>query len=527
MSELLSRRLALLGKPAHLPLLTTSLHGIERETLRVNADASLALTPHPRALGAALTHECITTDYSESLLEFVTPPRAGIGQTLEELDLIHRFVYGELGPELLWNASMPGPLPEEKDIPIAEYGSSFIGRLKHVYRRGLALRYGKAMQCIAGVHYNFSFGEGLWPLLRDEAGFQGSLRDYQSESYLGLIRNFHRYNWLLMYLFGASPALNRCFLRDRPHNLQELDKDTLYLPWATSLRMSDLGYTSSAQEGLTPCYDSLDSYLESLRSAVATPYPPYVELGTKRDGEWLQLNTNVIQIENEYYVSIRPKRVARTGERPIQALRARGVQYVEVRCMDTDPFHPLGVSEEAAHFLDTLLLYCLLEEAPALNTSESAASDQNFSLVVNQGRRPGLELNRRGQPVPLQNWAGELLRALEPVAQLLDQAGGGQLHRQALRQQQEKVAHPQLTPSARVLSDLRERSQSFTAFTLQHSLSQAEYFRSRPLNGAQAAHFAALARQSLGEQAETERQTTGDFDTFVAAYQASILSVAT
>ncbi|HGW5396781.1 TPA: glutamate--cysteine ligase, partial [Klebsiella pneumoniae] len=163
-------------------------------------------------------------------------------------------------------------------------------------RKGLALRYGKTMQCIAGIHYNFSLPERLWPLLRQAEGSELSERDYQSAAYIALIRNFRRYSWLLMYLFGASPALDAGFLRGRPSQLERLDEHTLYLPYATSLRMSDLGYQNNAQAGLTPCYNDLQSYIDSLRQAVSTPYPPYEKVGTKQDGEWVQLNTNILQI---------------------------------------------------------------------------------------------------------------------------------------------------------------------------------------------------------------------------------------
>ena len=288
---------------------------------------------------------------------------------------------------------MPGPLPDEETIPIARYGSSHIGQLKYVYRKGLALRYGKTMQCIAGIHYNFSLPEQLWAVLQQAEGDGRSARDYQSSRYIALIRNFRRYSWLLMYLFGASPALDKNFMRGRPHQLQELDADTLYLPYATSLRMSDLGYQSEAQAGLTPCYNDLSSYTDSLRQAVGTPYPPYVDIGTKKDGEWLQLNTNVLQIENEYYSNIRPKRVTYSGERPIQALMARGVQYVEARCLDINPFLPMGIDLAESRFLDAFLLYCALQDSPQLSNGECGSCSDNFLKVVKEGRRPGLHLS--------------------------------------------------------------------------------------------------------------------------------------
>ncbi|MER0836444.1 glutamate--cysteine ligase, partial [Pseudomonas aeruginosa] len=487
-------------------------------------DGTLASTDHPRELGSALTNPQITTDYSEALLEFITPTAEDPAKTLDELDRIHRFAYSKLRGEYLWSPSMPGPLPDEAGIPIAHYGTSNIGRLKHVYRQGLALRYGKTMQCIAGIHYNFSLPEAIWPLLQEHEGDRGSVRAYQSEHYIGLLRNFRRYSWLLMYLFGASPALDSNFLRGRPHQLEQLDEHTLYLPYATSLRMSDLGYQNNAQAGLTPCYNDLDSYTESLRKAVSTPYAPYAAVGTKRDGEWVQLNTNVLQIENEYYSNIRPKRVTYSGERPIQALIARGVQYVEVRCLDINPFLPLGIDIDEARFLDAFVLYCALQDSPLLKDSICSASTDNFLTTVKEGRRPGLQLQRNGQPVALTEWASELIEQFTPIAELLDKAHGGDAYRHALQVQQAKIDDPSLTPSAQVLKALQQ-GESFRDFALRQSVAHAEDFRSRPLAAEQQESFEQLARTSLAEQVELESAEPGDFDTFVAAYQASIIGI--
>ena len=525
MSDLLSRRLALLGDAANLPLLSQCLHGIERECLRVDGNGRLALTPHPRALGSALTNPQITTDYSEALLEFITPTSTGVEQTLASLESIHRFASQRLDGELLWSPSMPCELPDEESIPIARYGSSNIGRLKYVYRKGLALRYGKTMQCIAGIHYNFSLPEGLWQLLQRHEDGGMALRDFQSAHYIALIRNFRRYSWLLMYLFGASPALDKGFLRGRPHQLEELDAETLYLPYATSLRMSDLGYQSNAQAGLTPCYNNLASYTDSLRKAVGTPYPPYVEVGTHKDGEWVQLNTNILQIENEYYSNIRPKRVTYTGERPIQALTSRGVQYVEVRCLDINPFLPVGIDLTEARFLDAFLLFCALEESPQLDNGECGQCTDNFLTVVKEGRRPGLELRRDGQPVALKTWASELIERIGQLAGLLDRAQGGNAHAKALEAQQAKVDDPELTPSAQVLARMTEHDESFVKFSLRQSRLHAESFREQPLPAERQQAFETLARESLAEQSRLEQQEVGDFDLFVGAYQASILAI--
>lgn len=525
MSQILNRRLALLSERTNLTLLEQCLHGIERECLRVTGDARLAQTPHPEELGSALTNDQITTDYSESLLEFITPALPDPADTLASLDKIHRFAYSKLGNEFLWSPSMPCPLPAEADIPIAYYGTSNIGQLKYVYRKGLALRYGKTMQCIAGIHYNFSLPEALWPVLKQAEGFVGSDRDYQSSAYIALIRNFRRYSWLLMYLFGASPALDAGFLRGRSHQLEQFDADTLYLPYATSLRMSDLGYQSNAQAGLTPCYNDLNSYTDSLRKAVATPYAPYVEIGTHQDGEWVQLNTNILQIENEYYSNIRPKRVTYTGERPIQALVSRGVQYVEVRLLDINPFLPVGIDLPQARFLDAFLLYCALQESPQFDGAECGSCSSNFLSVVKEGRRPGLQLQRNGQPVDMKEWAAELLENIAPLAALLDQSHGGDAHSNALDEQLAKIKDVSQTPSAKVLASMTEHKESFAQFSMRQSLAHAEFFRSQPLSAEEQSAFEEKARKSLLEQTEIEQTEEGDFDLFVASYQASILAI--
>ncbi len=518
-SPVLQKRLQLISSQANLALLGKGLRGIERETLRVDSKGQLKLTPHPLALGSALTNPLITTDYSESLLEFITPAEQDIAVALQKLDDIHRFTYTKFGDEMLWNQSMPCQLPQEKDIPIAWYGTSHIGMIKHVYRRGLALRYGKSMQCIAGIHYNYSLSEDLWKLLKADAGDTRSDMDFQSESYIGLIRNFHRYSWLLMYLFGASPALSTNFLRGRGHNLEKMSEDTLYLPYATSLRMSDLGYQNNVQDGLVPPYNTLMEYMRSLSLAVRKPHAPYEQLGVKKDGEWVQINSNVLQIENEFYATIRPKRVIKSGERPVEALCSRGVQYIEVRCMDVDPFEPLGINLSTARFLDAFLLYCALEESPNTNQEEGEENLANFAKTVKFGRQPDLQLQRHGEMISLQKWGLELIEKIQVMAEVLDQQACHQQHTESLALQTAKLRDPSLTPSARVLDRIRAANHSYAEFALQQSLSIASHFRQQPPAPAVTEYFDKLAADSLHEQQQMEQNQSGSFDEFIEDYR--------
>ncbi|MFA5489131.1 MAG: glutamate--cysteine ligase [Candidimonas sp.] len=491
--------------------------GIEKEGLRVTETGKLADTGHPPPLGAALTHERITTDYSEALLELITPPHDTPDAMLRELEDTHRFVSQHLDRELIWNHSMPAHLPPESDIPIARYGKSNSGMLKHVYRAGLAERYGKAMQCIAGVHYNFSLPDALWNVI----GIRGSSpEDQRSKGYLALIRNFTRFSWLLMYLFGASPAVSRQFLQGLPHDLEAFDDDTLYLPHATSLRMSDLGYKNKAQSDLELCYNDLETFLRRMHAAVTTPWPPYEAIGTHRDGRWVQLNTNVLQIENEYYSSIRPKRTTARGERPISALALRGVQYVEVRCLDIDPFSPIGISKDTAHFLDVFLLYCAMEESAFFpNNGFCRDSNDNFSTVVKEGRKPGLVLIKSNRPIGLQEWGRELVGNMAPYARLLDHVHDTQAYGAALAVQAERVEDPEKTLSAQWLQAMRDQKQGQHEHALALSLRHRDALRSPPLPADLEKYYQDMATTSFAAQKNLEDSDTESFDSYVARYQ--------
>lgn len=512
------QRLALLSQ--HSAALKGILRGIEKEGLRVDLEGKLATTPHPTTLGSALTNPSITTDYSEALLELITQTNSSTDKLMQELLDTHCYVAQQMPNELMWNQSMPALLPAEADIPIGWYGNSNTGMLKHVYRKGLAERYGKAMQCIAGVHYNFSLPDTLWDVL----GTEGiSLEDQRSKGYMALIRNFMRYSWLLMYLFGASPAVSKAFVRDLRHTLVELDKDTMYLPWATSLRMSDIGYQNKAQSELQLCYNDLETFLTRMHKAVSTPWPEYQAIGTHRNGEWIQLSTNILQIENEYYSNIRPKRTTGRCQRPATALAELGIQYVEVRCLDIDPYSPIGMSADTSRFLDTFLLFCAAESSPLFTDNGICKeSHDNFDLVVSHGRKPDLTLINAAAPISLRNWASELTERMEPYAELLDKAYGGSAHQQALKLQQDKATDPELTPSAHILRDLQEQKLSLHDFTLQQSLQHRKTLQARALSPEKQQDYQQDVLNSFVAQQQLENEDTIDFTGYVAKYHAAL-----
>ncbi len=495
------------------------LRGIEKESLRVRPDGMLADTPHPAALGSALTHPRIITDFSESQLELITGVHAGVDACLEELTEIHQVVYRNVGDEMLWCASMPCGLPADDAIPVGQYGSSNIGRAKTVYRYGLSRRYGRRMQTISGIHYNFSLPEPAWPLLQqaDERG--GPAQAYQNDAYFALIRNFRRHSWLLLYLFGASPAVCASFVAGRMSRLRELKPGTLYLPGSTSLRMGPLGYQSEAQAALAVSYNSLESYARSLYRALTEPYPQYAAIGIRDGEDYLQLNTTLLQIENEFYGTIRPKRLIRPGERPLHALRERGVEYVEVRCMDLDPFCSIGITAATIRFLDVFLLYCLLSDSAPDSPEEIAAMSRNQHRVAERGRDPDLRLARRGEELTPAEWGGELLRECEPIAAALDAAFRGSAYRDALSSAAAALGNSSLTPSARILCEMMQNyDNSYHGFALARSVRYRSDLLESPLAAAVEARYARMAEESLAEQRQIEARDTVPFEIFRQQY---------
>ncbi len=483
--------------------------GLEKESLRALPNGALALTPHPAALGSALTHPHITTDYSESQVELITGVHASAEGCLDELTQLHQAVYQALGTgpeaERLWVGSMPCELPTDETIPLGRYGSSNIGRAKSVYRMGLGHRYGRRMQTISGIHYNWS------------------LPGLDNDQHFALIRNFRRHAFVLLTLFGASPAVCASFVAGRQHTLLPVPGTgghTMHMPHATSLRMGRLGYQSDAQASLAVSYNSLESYANSLHGALTTPYPLYEAVGVRNPGgDYNQLNTSLLQIENEFYGLIRPKRVIRSGERPLHALRERGVEYIEVRCMDLDPFVPVGIQAQTMRFIDIFLLHCLLADSPPDSPDEIAALGRNQHRTAARGREPGLLLERDGDVITLAEWAAELLAECAPIAEALDAAHGGHAYRDALAAGHAGLSAPDTLPSARVLAQLQaDFDGSFNAFARAQSEATRAQLLALPYPEPLSLRLAAMAETSRAEQRRIEAADTQPFEPWRQAY---------
>lgn len=513
------RRLAALINAGAAGALCEGSRGVEKESLRVTPDGFIAMTAHPKGLGAALTSDNITTDYSEALIELVTPTFKDNASLLGYLADLHHFVYRHIGDELLWATSMPCRIESDDSIPIAQYGPSNVGRMKTIYREGLGLRYGRVMQAIAGVHFNYSFPEKFWEPWAAVRESRQHDSDFVSQSYFDLLRNYRRYGWIILYLFGASPMVCKSFLRARGEDLPDFVAGTAWRPHATTLRMSDLGYRNRSQSELSVSLNSVEEYVRDLTHAIMTPHPEYQQLGVEVDGQYRQLNANLLQIENEYYAFIRPKRVSHSGERPTKALLRAGVQYVEVRSLDVSAFDAVGIAPESLRFIEAFLAFCLMRESPYMNSAEQLLLDGNHVKVASAGREPNLVLSDEGRQLPMLTWAKEIIDQMQGVAELLDAGDATRPYSQALAQQRAKLDDVSLTPSARVAYDVQHSAESFFHYALAQSATHKQALLSEYAPDAnRQAEFAAAAEASLEEAEALARAPQKPFAEFLADY---------
>ena len=491
--------------------------GIEKESLRVTHDGRLSQLAHPATLGSPLTHPYITTDYSEALIELVTPEFTSTKDTLKFLAEMHRVVLQNCSNQMLWVNSLPCMFDDDAAIPIARYGTSNIGRMKYVYRHGLGMRYGRKMQVIAGIHYNISVPDDYWTNVACLPG--KSIQDCASAGYMAGVRNFHRHCWLLFYLFGASPAACRSFFdTDDLQGLHSMDSHTVFGPYATSLRMSNKGYRNPVQSEIIIDHNSVEGYTDSLYRATKTVYPPYEKFGIKKDGEYVQLNTNLLQIENEFYSVIRPKRSIKPLETPTNALRERGVEYLEIRILDLNPYETIGISNEDAKFLDLFVLFCLLYPSPPNTRELLGAITANKDTVVMEGRKPELELIREQTKTTLVSWGNEILDEIDSIAEIFDSVDNEGGYCEAVDAQRKKLADPDNTPSARILNELSTRKEPFFHFALRTARETKEKILEQPLTKTTLEKYEQIAIKSLDEQKALEESDDVEFGQFLHEY---------
>ncbi len=494
--------------------------GIERETLRVTPNGKISQSEHPKLLGAALTHPYITMDYSEALLELITPPSNNINETFSQLQDIHHFVAKHIGEEVLWPMSMPCFIENQDEIPIANFGKSNVGKMKSTYRKGLKNRYGSMMQAISGIHYNFSMPGEFWALYQEKLGDTNRLTHFQSEQYMKMVRNVKRYVWVITYLFGASPAMCRSFLEgdDEVLPFESLGKGTVYLPHATSLRMSDLGYTNSEQSALDVEYTTLRKYINGLRDAIRTESLDYKKFGIKIGQEYQQLNHNILQIENEFYSPVRPKQIAQSGEKPTDALENRGIMYVELRALDVNPFSPYGITKEQMRVNDLFLLFCLFNDQDELSADQQAESEENQDRIVLNGRAEQLDLLFNGESIDRNEWLNSIFEELKVIANWLDQHIGGVQYNVALDSIWKAKDDPSKTLSGQVLAALLNSNQDNGCFGLDLAKEYKQQALSHYPKVFKPSFMMEQTQISLDKQRAIEASDKLSFDDFLANY---------
>lgn len=452
-------------------LLKEGLLGLEKENQRVLPTGDLALTPHPPVFGDKTGNPRITNDFSESQIEIITTPFSSVEGAYEALNEINQEVERGIGDEILWPLSMPPKLPEEEKIPIA----SFPGEKEmEIYRRGLALRYGKKMQMISGIHYNFSFSDEMLDYLHEKFGDKKDKRLFIDEIHFGLARNFLRYSWILIYLFGASPFCHPTYYSVIEEELMMVQRcvpsreDVIEncLQCATSLRVSRFGYSNvSLHESIF--FNSLKEYSTKMRRMLSTKDEEYSKLGIYKDGSQIQLNGNILQKESELYSLIRLKHPPVSGETPLDTLERRGVKYVEVRILDLDPFEKLGLSIEQMHFLHIFLLFCLFEKSPPITKDEHALINLNHHLVSLIGRKKDLRLKKYdGSDISLKAWGEELFERFISIADLMYGCTGDNKYRASVEKEHQKLHDISLIPSERINLEMAENNENFLEFGL-------------------------------------------------------------
>ncbi|MBS9778062.1 MAG: glutamate--cysteine ligase [Gammaproteobacteria bacterium] len=501
-------------------LLGCGRRGIEKEGLRYTTNNKLSEKSHPSSLGSPLTHEEITTDYAESLLEIVTPAFRNSKDTLAHLCYLHR-VLAHDSDEYILNGSMPAFIDNTENVEIGNYGLSNAGKMRRLYRKGLALRYGKAMQLIAGMHFNYSICNDLFRYYADisECSFDQNFID---DRYMNMVRNIRKYAWLTAYLFGHSPAVDKSFFNGVEHKLQDFDDQTLYLPYATSLRMSDIGYQNKT--GHLVSANSLSRYVSDLRTAVLSPSDTYAQYGLKDDtNDYQQINTNLLQIENEYYTTARPKQLTASGEPPVVALHERGIAYVELRTLDVNCFERTGISQTQLDFLELFMLFCLFTDAQALSDQDEEEAKTNMANTSCCGRDPALRLRKNGQPISISEWGAEILNAMRPIAEAMDSEKHRPHYISIIERELEVIKNPLLTPSARIMAHLRGEvtgnPMTYHEFITDLSRKHMQLNRRQGLTPAELAKVKKDAKMSLTqEEFLVKKSESVGFDNYLSAY---------
>lgn len=362
--------------------------GVEREGLRVDFEGKLSQKPHPIAFGHKMCNPYITTDFSESQLELITPTFSTTKETYNFLNALYDIVAMEIKDEYLWPQSMPAIIPDDKDIPIAEFCECEEGKTAREYREELFLKYGGKRQLISGIHYNFSFNENIIKKLYENSSKSKNYKTFKDDIYLKVTRNYLRYRWLLIYLLGCTGVVHESYQEDCVKQLKEISEDSFSNEGALSYRNSECGYKNKID--LFPNYNSVKDYVDSINKFI---------------------DEDFIDNHKELYAPIRLK--AKDPKYLLNSLMNDGIYYLEYRSIDINPFEKGGISLNDLHFMNIFNLFLLIEdESNYENWQQEALNNQN--IIATHGQND-VELIKDGKFIPKVQWGLEILNKIKVI----------------------------------------------------------------------------------------------------------------
>lgn len=400
--------------------------GIEKESLRVNEKGELSLTDHPKIFGDKEKNPYITVDFSESQIEMITPVEDSIEKAYSFLRNIHEIVTLNLENEFLWNQSVPPRLPKSELIPIGKFPNN---KKAEEYRENLAKKHGKKKQLLSGIHFNFSFKDELLEELYEKIDEDISFQDFKNEIYLKISRNYFKYGWIIIYLLGASPLVDKTYKSECIEHMKGFDKDTYYFEDGVSFRNGVCGYKN--QEKFYIDHTNIESYLKSLE---------------------VLIDKGILQGAREYYSPIRLK-----GSDPkdiLNSLRNDGIKYLELRSIDLNPFNDIGIDKRDLEFIHLLLLFLLLKEDEEFNEEDYYRYLKNQELLATLGN--GKDFNLiccKGKKISPKEQSENILKWIEET--LIKSGYFTEKDKKILKYQKEKLNNNLYTD--KILKETKEK----------------------------------------------------------------------
>ena len=400
--------------------------GIEWESLRARGKGELSLTPHPRAFGDKLKNPLITTDFSESQIEMITPVFDTIDKAFDTFSLLADLVNSSLPEdEYLWFQSIPCILPYNDEIPIAQYSDE--GESSQKYREDLAKKYGVKKQMISGVHFNFSFDDDVLKKLQKILGSELTFKEFRNEVYLKIARNYLRYCWLIIYLTGCSIGSHNTFTEECIHLMDAKDDyGSYYSTKGPSFRNSSCGYKNL--KNLYPSYASVEDFTRDVED--------FIERGDLSEAK-------------ELYTQIRLK--PKDPADYLNSLNEDGIQYIEIRTLDINPFYQCGLVRHDMKFLHLFLIYMFVkDESSYANWQEEAHINEENAAEMAYDE--SMRLIRDGKKVTLKSWASEIINEMYGMCEVF----GIDEERKTLRLMCNRIKDPSLTYGQRLLNMIRD-----------------------------------------------------------------------